>query len=136
MQTETLTEDDKSYLEKNRPSNFKIISDVMGFDAFTYLRKFSIFLCMYETSISVAFLLPLSTVVVMIVIVGVVNLGLGEGWLGALLGYDNQPISPPEVSFSLPEGYTKPPLEEIMKNIPESDLKVKFTVLFCYGISI
>jgi len=97
-----ITEELLREVEENRPSNFRVISDVMGFNLFTYVLA------------------------ALIVVSAGANVVLGNGWLSdALYGPPPAPI-PKERHLDLPEGYTfKAPktTEEMLRGIPAEDLE-------------
>lgn len=89
-------------VDENRPSTFRVMSDVMGVNLFTYVLA------------------------ALIVLFSGANFLLGDGWLSTAMngGEAPAPIRKERV-LDLPEGYAeqRPSTEELLKNIPKDDLE-------------
>lgn len=101
---EEIDEETRMAAEQARPPTIKIISDVMGINAFTIILT------------------------MLIILFALGNSFLGEGWLAPFLGIESssdrmQRISLMNQKELLPEGFVMPSADEILKNIPEADLK-------------
>ena len=106
--TKAMDDDLRRELEDNAPSGLQMAQDVMGVNAITYVLGF------------------------LVLVSSLANAVLGDGWLGdavrdrgdtAAASSSSSSSSSRVASFALPPGYAPPPTSELIKTIPDSDLK-------------